>query len=116
VTTVTPVNPRGSAEAVLTEDIDDIEGPVPAGVFEYFVSSGGDGPAGLLFGCPCGCGELKTVGFDTHESRRPRWHWDGNREQPTLTPSILIYQLSETGAKTGEHWHGFLTNGVFKSC
>lgn len=116
MTTVPPVNQRGSATAVLVADIDGIEGPVPAGAFEYYVASGTPGEAGLLFGCPCGCGELKTVGFDTHESARPRWHWDGNRAVPTLTPSILIYQLNEQGEKAGEHWHGFLTAGEFKSC
>lgn len=72
MTTVSPVNPRGSAKAVLIADIHGIEGPVPAGVFKYFVASSTPGEAGILFGCPCGCGELKTVGFDTHESRRRR--------------------------------------------
>jgi hypothetical protein len=57
-----------------------------------------------------------SVGFDTHESRRPRWHWNGEREAITLTPSILIYQMDAAGNRIGEHWHGFLTNGEFVSC
>ena len=36
--------------------------------------------------------------------RAPVWGWDGNLEQPTLTPSIDI--KSGTGA-----WHGYLQNG-----
>lgn len=34
------------------------------------------------------------------------WHWNGNIEKPTLSPSI-----HHVG-----HWHGHLVNGVFKSC
>lgn len=29
------------------------------------------------------------------------WQWDGNREKPTLTPSINVTN----------GWHGFVTNG-----
>lgn len=31
------------------------------------------------------------------------WTWDGNREAPTLTPSILHHSTPE--------WHGYLTAG-----
>lgn len=36
------------------------------------------------------------------------WKWDGNREAPTLTPSILHW-----GGGRGEPatWHGYLTAG-----
>ena len=33
---------------------------------------------------------------------RPRWLWDGNREAPTLTPSLHIPQA----------WHGWLKAGL----
>lgn len=33
------------------------------------------------------------------------WHWDGNAEAPTLTPSI--------NCVGGCGWHGSLTKGVF---
>lgn len=111
MTTIPPVNPRGSAKAVLVDDIG-LNGPVPAGAFEYFDFHGPNG--GILFGCPCGCGEMKTVSF--RSERRPVWQWDGNRERPTLTPSINILQFDDAGAQVGEHWHGFLTAGEFKSC
>ena len=121
--TTTPIAiARNSCAGTLIADLDgieDAEGKVPPGVFEYYTASGAsdsDAAAGILFGCPCGCGDLRTVGFDTHESRRPKWHWDGNRETPTLTPSILIYQMDERGEKIGEHWHGFLTAGQWVSC
>lgn len=113
MTTVAPVDPRATVDATLVEDMD-FDGPVPAGAFEFFNSSGFGPDAGILFGCPCGCGEMMSVSF--RSERRPTWQWDGNREKPTLTPSINILQLNEAGEQIGEHWHGFLTAGVFRSC
>jgi hypothetical protein len=42
------------------------------------------------------------------------WQWDGNRERPTITPSINC--LSEKDGKPvgGCGWHGFVTNGVIR--
>ena len=41
------------------------------------------------------------------ENNKPRvWHWDGNKEAPTLKPSI-----SAPG-----QWHGYLTAGRLESC
>ena len=118
MTTVAPVNQRGSAKAVFVEDFDDEEAIVPAGHWHFYTaySDAEKSPAGIMFGCPCGCGSLMSVGFDTHESRRPRWNWNGEREAITLTPSIAIQQMDASGNKVGEHWHGFLTNGEFVSC
>jgi hypothetical protein len=31
------------------------------------------------------------------------WVWDGNRERPTITPSINCHEC----------WHGFIRNGEF---
>jgi len=118
VSTVPPVNARACVVATFVDDIDG-DTPIPAGQWSFYkrYSDPDDAmPAGILFGCPCGCGEMKSVGFDTHESRRPRWHWDGNRERPTLTPSINILQLNDAGQQVGEHWHGWLTAGEFRSC
>lgn len=86
--------------AQLVADID-ADGLAP-GSFEYFTNSAGRFPAGMLFTCPCGCGMLNAIDFKPHDS--PSWRWDGNIEQPTLTPSLNISQ---------EHWHGFLTGGEF---
>lgn len=38
------------------------------------------------------------------------WGWNGNREAPTITPSILVYGGDGNGGRT-EYWHGFLTDG-----
>lgn len=42
------------------------------------------------------------------------WCWDGNIERPTLTPSIRI-SIGHGKKGSEEVWHGFLTNGIFKS-
>jgi hypothetical protein len=38
---------------------------------------------------------------------KPHWNWNGNREAPTLTPSILVHPYP--GWTDG--WHGYLTDG-----
>ena len=38
------------------------------------------------------------------------WGWDGNREAPTLTPSILHWGDGKDKPAT---WHGFLREGKF---
>lgn len=89
--------------ATMTDDIDEVRGK--PGAFEYFVA--GDDkvtPKGMIYCCPCGCGAISALDFKPHES--PSWNWDGNRERPTLTPSVH---------RVG-HWHGWLRNGVWESC
>lgn len=116
-----PINQRATVAAVYVDSFSDEQedaNGIPAGHWHFYTQYGDEtkAPAGILFGCPCGCGTLHSVGFDTHESQRPRWHWDGNRESPTLTPSINILQHDDAGNRIGEHWHGFLTTGEFRSC
>ncbi|MEN6481297.1 MAG: DUF6527 family protein [Anaerolineaceae bacterium] len=38
------------------------------------------------------------------------WGWNGNKEAPTITPSILIFSGDGNGGRR-EQWHGFLTDG-----
>lgn len=38
------------------------------------------------------------------EHKRACWQWDGNREAPTLTPSILLHSKPK-------EWHGWLRDG-----
>lgn len=89
--------------AVLTDELDfDAK---PPGQFKYWRR--GDSPSGqadgLHFWCPCGCGSLLGASFEPG-----RWTWDGNREKPTVNPSILHMD--------GCRWHGFLRAGVFEEC
>lgn len=43
------------------------------------------------------------------------WEWDGNRESPTLTPSILVNIVWGEEEELIELWHGYLTAGRFVS-
>lgn len=51
------------------------------------------------------CSVDLTLGpqIDSDENKRRRWHWDGNMQAPTITPSIGC------DAKCG--WHGHITSG-----
>lgn len=62
-------------------------------------------PGRLMFICPCGCGI--TAGITVKPVAPQGWDWNGDMDKPTTSPSILINQ---------GHWHGYLTDGVFKSC
>lgn len=61
----------------------------------------------LLFSCPCGCKAVVHVpvlpGFGSGH-----WQWNGSLEAPTLKPSIL--------RTAGCRWHGYLTEGEFRTC
>lgn len=48
---------------------------------------------------------------DTGSEVPPVWKWDGNKDCPTLTPSILVNSVPNWNAG----WHGFLTAGVLVS-
>jgi len=67
----------------------------------------------VLFGCPCGCGDMRCVDIYQNGEKppSPSWLWDGNKENPTLSPSLLLYKDNHQ-----EHWHGYLRNGVFEEC
>lgn len=108
MTTTPPVNQRGSVPAVPADTF--CCDHVPAGHFEFC-----QGDKSLLFGCPCGCGDLRAIDLAPYD-QQPRWKWDGNRDAPTCTPSVLIHQMNDAGEAIGEHWHGFLTAGEFRSC
>lgn len=67
--------------------------------------------AGMMFMCPCGCGEKGSLAFDVpvrKEREKDMWKWNGSEDKPTLTPSIR--------KTSGCNWHGYLTDGIFKSC
>lgn len=51
------------------------------------------------------CGTV-MVGVQRKPAESPSWNWDGNWENPTLTPSI--------NCQGGCRWHGYLTAGVWK--
>ena len=85
---------------------DDLDNP---GDFILITNQAGE-VVGMVEKCPCGCGELGSISFDvpSRTGCGPKWKWNGNRDKPTLTPSIK--------RTVGCLWHGYLTDGVFRSC
>lgn len=64
---------------------------------------------GLFYTCPCGCGDEGFIGFrGLSDPARPSWIWNGNRQAPTLDPSIR--------RTVGCKWHGYLQAGIWKPC
>lgn len=92
-------------QAVIVEDIDEEPGRA-AGAIE--IRAYGEGGVGFAFRCPCGCGRDGYLPIRPQQAPGPSWEWDGNRERPTLNPSVL-----QVG---GCQWHGWLRNGVWESC
>jgi len=79
---------------------------VPPGAFKFY-SQGNIKRAGFNFRCPCGCDLIAGVNFPP---LNPGWEWNGSVEAPSLHPSVKI----STGE--GEHWHGWLKDGEWRSC
>lgn len=100
-----------------------------------FLGHGGDGISdkngnpvpmtngvGIYCECPCGCANPLYVPFTVALDGTPyeKWYGEGNAwvrhgstfEELTLTPSIQRIKSAPDSCD----WHGWLTNGVFKSC
>lgn len=79
----------------------------PAGSIKFHTAHGSDDLSGFHFQCPCGCrsvGGVKVAGVGA-------WQWNGSRDKPTVRPSVLLGD-----AAGNPHWHGWLTDGVWRSC
>lgn len=85
---------------------------IPANEFGYVTIMGGTGfnPTGIdaiVFRCPNGTKRMcmigLTLGPQEDKDGARRWHWDGNMESPTVTPSI--------GCMNRCGWHGNITDG-----
>lgn len=76
--------------------------------FDFFGDEPMETPQCLSFRCPCGCGHLRQIPVGPGKVSSPAWTWNGDREKPTLTPSIACTRPCG--------WHGYLTDGVFKPC
>lgn len=65
---------------------------------------------GLMFICPCGCGSRGVLQIDSPfaDHNRDKWTWDGNRERPTMSPSVRRTE--------GCGWHGYLQDGMWRPC
>lgn len=85
---------------------EEITGSAP-GSIEIRKIPGDEKISGIAFMCPCGCGQDSWLPVGQGGFERKEWHWDGNEEAPTLTPSVL---------NTFCGWHGFLKAGVWLPC
>lgn len=77
--------------------------PASPGSYKFYKINESDETAGLNFVCPCGCNAILGVRFYDNG-----WQWNGSKDKPTTNPSILRLD--------GCKWHGYLTDGIFKSC
>ena len=79
------------------------------GDFLWTGCEAGDQPPGrLMFICPCGCGMTCGIAIAGDRTLHPVWDWNGDFEKPSVNPSIRML--------SGCQWHGYLTDGVFRSC
>jgi hypothetical protein len=70
----------------------------------------------LLHWCEA-CGHVHGVRIDDGPlTESPKWTWDGDREKPTLSPSVLNFTTDpDTGAReTLCHYH--LKAGIIEYC
>ncbi len=78
---------------------------------DFYIMPPSDAEGGMMrlsFLCPCGCGDLCGIRIRSDGVQDGKaWGWNLDREKPTTTPSIAV---------NGNHWHGYLTDGVFRSC
>lgn len=104
---MTEVKLPAPVKATLVDDV--LAGDVPPGAYCFDQRPIDDSYWGYIcFTCPHGCGAYHRlpIGLKSKPPKvegRATWQWDGNRETPTLTPSIHHI----------DHWHGFLTKGFF---
>jgi len=90
--------------SVLVDNI--VSDAAPAGAVKFY-DADGQSPFGFHFQCPCGCrsvGGVRVAGSGA-------WQWNGSRDKPTVSPSVLLYEADQR-----PHWHGYLRNGVWESC
>lgn len=92
---------------------------VPIGTFdvsEHGVSDYAASTAHILFVCPNGkrCAVLLGPQFVQRPAKGKLniWGWNGDRNLPSITPSINCVTTDEDGKPTGGcGWHGHITNG-----
>ena len=95
----TPPVPARLVESIVSED-------APPGAIKFY-NAEGFCPRGFHFQCPCGC---RSVG-GVRVAGPHAWRWSGDREAPTVSPSVLLHDEN-----LQPHWHGWLKNGVWESC
>jgi hypothetical protein len=79
----------------------------------------GPNTKGISHWCP-GCEEMHAITIESGpESSRPTWHWDGNIDAPTVSPSVRItgkQTIKLNGEWTGEWVRDAAGNAVDMCC
>lgn len=89
---------------------DDVPNSIPPGEWILVRSESGNIYA-LVFGCPCKTHQHSRslwLPISTGSKQGHKWLWDGNVDEPSITPSILRNDTCR--------WHGYMTKGKFVSC
>jgi hypothetical protein len=103
------------------DDRDEWPDDVPIGTFSIELN-GIEGYPGatahILFVCPnrrrC-CVLLGPQHVDRpHPDALAIWAWNGDRDWPTITPSINCLAKKDGKPAGGCGWHGFITDGAFQ--
>jgi len=96
-----------SVRAVHIADRDQFTSRLQAGSF-WVTEPDSDGERSFWYVCPCGCARRAPllVGLDFKPEDGPSWNWNGSLDAATLTPSVNHV----------DHWHGWLTDGKWRSC
>jgi len=71
---------------------------------------------GFQFWCP-GCGEDHAIPVSPPQERG--WGWNGDRERPTFTPSILVYErrhMIDGHPRDLPRCHSHVTDGRIAYC
>ncbi|MDY6979357.1 MAG: DUF6527 family protein [Pseudomonadota bacterium] len=86
--------------------VDDLlDGDHPPGAFKFYANEAGE-IIGMNAVMPFNNEQGKQLAtFPFTAKHKHHWQWDGNREKPTLSPSLHL----------PGHWHGYLRGGEFKS-
>ncbi len=102
------------------DDRDEWPDDCPVGTFDIEIGGvqGYSATAHIMFVCPNAkrCSILlgpAFVGRPTPDGLCV-WAWDGNRDRPTITPSINCISEKDGNPTGGCGWHGFITAGVMQ--
>lgn len=72
-------------------------------------------PKWMAFRCPRGHGECLIALRPQTFTNGAGWNWDGNREAPTISPSINCLSEHNGRPAAGCGWHGWIRAGKFEN-
>lgn len=99
-------------DGIRCKNYEDFETAAAGAFWLAHAKSGDEDVYGLHYKCPC-CGRhgYLPLNRDRAATQQPSWDWNGDVQNPTLSPSIL----SQT-SRGGCGWHGYLRSGRWETC